>query len=70
MLAIERELARVRGDIESMTAQLTTMERQAAMATLTIELVEPKPIVRPDQRDRLGLRRRAHDRHPGDGRTS
>lgn len=47
MLSIERELTRVRGDIESMTAQLATMERQAAMATLTIELVEPKPIVRP-----------------------
>ncbi len=47
LLAIERELARVRGDIESMTAQLASLERQAAMATLTIELVEPKPIVRP-----------------------
>lgn len=47
MLSIERELARVRGDIESMTAQLDTMERQAAMATLTLELVEPQPIVRP-----------------------
>ncbi len=47
MLSIERELTRVRGDIESMTAQLASLERQAAMATLTIELVEPKPIVRP-----------------------
>jgi hypothetical protein len=47
MLSIERELTRVRGDIESMTAQLATMERQAAMATLTIELVEPRPIVHP-----------------------
>jgi hypothetical protein len=47
MLAVERELGRVRGEIESMTAQLTTLERQAAMATLTIELVEPQPIVRP-----------------------
>jgi hypothetical protein len=47
MLSIERELARVRGDIESMTAQLASLERQAAMATLTIELVEPKPLVRP-----------------------
>lgn len=47
MLSIERELARVRGDIESMTAELATLERQAAMATLTVELVEPKPLVRP-----------------------
>lgn len=47
MLSIERELTRVRGDIESMTAQLAVLERQAAMATLTVELVEPQAIVRP-----------------------
>lgn len=48
MLSIERELARVRGDIESLDAQVKYLERQAAMATVTIELVEPKPLVRPD----------------------
>ena len=48
MLSIERELARVRGDIESLDAQIKYFERQAAMATVTIELTEPKPIVRPD----------------------
>ncbi|MDO8880719.1 MAG: DUF4349 domain-containing protein [Coriobacteriia bacterium] len=48
MLSIERELARVRGDIESLDAQVTYLERQAAMATVTIELTEPQPIVRPD----------------------
>jgi hypothetical protein len=47
MLSVEHELARVRADIESMTAQLATLERQAAMSTLVIELVEPQPIVRP-----------------------
>lgn len=47
MLSIERELARVRGDIESLDAQVKYLERQAAMATVTIELVEPKPLVRP-----------------------
>jgi hypothetical protein len=47
MLSIERELARVRADIESMTAQLAVMERQAAMATLTVELVEPAAITAP-----------------------
>lgn len=47
MLAIERELTRVRGDIESMAAQLKTIERQAAMATLTIEIVQPLAVVRP-----------------------
>lgn len=47
MLAIEQELGRVRGEIESMQAQIAYLERQAAMATVTIELVEPKAVVRP-----------------------
>ncbi len=47
MLEVERELSRVRGDIESMQAQLTYLERQAAMATLTISLSEPGPVVSP-----------------------
>lgn len=48
MLQVEQELARVRGEIESMAAQVAYLERQAAMATLTIELAEPKPLVRPE----------------------
>ncbi|NLE97574.1 MAG: DUF4349 domain-containing protein [Propionibacterium sp.] len=48
MLAIEKELGRVRGDIESLDAQVTFLERQAAMATVTVELVEPREVVRPD----------------------
>jgi hypothetical protein len=47
MLAVEQELTRVQGDIESMQAQVTYLERQAAMATVTLELTEPKAIVRP-----------------------
>ena len=47
MLEVERELARVRGEIESMQAQLTYLERQAAMATLTLTLSEPGPVVSP-----------------------
>jgi hypothetical protein len=47
MLAIEQELTRVQGDIESMQAQIAYLERQAAMATVTIELTEPTPIVSP-----------------------
>jgi hypothetical protein len=47
MLQIEKELSRVRGEIESMAAQVAYLERQAAMATVTIELSEPKPLVRP-----------------------
>jgi hypothetical protein len=44
LLEVERELARVRGDIESMDAQLTYLERQAARATLTVALSEPGPV--------------------------
>ena len=47
MLAIETELSRVRGEIESMQAQLTYLERQAALATLTLSLSEPGALVSP-----------------------
>lgn len=47
MLAIEQELTRVQGDIESMQAQIAYLEKQAAMATVTLELKEPTPIVSP-----------------------
>lgn len=47
MLAVERELSRVRGEIESLDAQVSYLERQAAMATVTIELTEPSSIVSP-----------------------
>jgi hypothetical protein len=51
MLLVEQELVRVRGEIESLTAQIAYLERQAAMATVTIELSEPAPVVRPDGPD-------------------
>jgi len=47
LLEVERELARVRGEIESLQAQITYLERQAAMATLSIALTEPGPVVSP-----------------------
>lgn len=47
MLAVETELGRVRGEIESLDAQVTYLERQAAMATITVELIEPRDVVRP-----------------------
>lgn len=47
MLAIESELNRVRQEIESLDAQVKFLERQAAMATVTLELTEPRPVVRP-----------------------
>lgn len=47
MLAIEQELARVRGEIESLQAQIAYLERQAARATLTLTLTEPGALVSP-----------------------
>lgn len=47
MLAVERELSRVQGEIESLKAQIAFLERQAAMATVTLELTEPPAIVQP-----------------------
>jgi hypothetical protein len=48
MIKIEQELSRVRGEIEGLDAQVKYLERQAAMATVTIEFTEEKPVVRPD----------------------
>jgi hypothetical protein len=47
MLDIERELTRIRGDIESMQAQVDYLERQAAMATFTLSLAQPGALIRP-----------------------
>lgn len=47
LLAIEQELTRVQGEIESMQAQISYLENQAALATVTIELKEPTPVVSP-----------------------
>lgn len=51
MLAIESELNRVRQEVESLDAQVEFLERQAAMATVTIEFTEARPVVRPDGDD-------------------
>lgn len=47
LLQVERELSRVRGEIESMQAQLTYLQRQSAKATLTVTMSEPGPVVSP-----------------------
>lgn len=47
MLAVEQELTRVQGEIESMKAQIDYLDRQAARATVTLELTEPAAIGRP-----------------------
>ncbi|MBE0475985.1 MAG: DUF4349 domain-containing protein [Coriobacteriia bacterium] len=47
MLAVERELARVRGEAEAMQARIDHLERQAALSAVTVELVGPERIVQP-----------------------
>ena len=51
MLAVEVELNRVRQEVESLDAQVKYLERQAAMATVTIELTEERDVVSPDGDD-------------------
>lgn len=47
MIAIEQQLARVRGDIESLQGQVDFLEQRAALATLTLQLSEPGSVVSP-----------------------
>ncbi|HET6351912.1 MAG TPA: DUF4349 domain-containing protein [Coriobacteriia bacterium] len=47
LLQVESELSRVRGDIESMQAQLDYLSKQVSLATLTLNLSEPGAVVRP-----------------------
>ena len=47
MLEIERELSRVRGEIEAMQAQIAYLDQQAAMATLTMAFAAPGALVQP-----------------------
>lgn len=51
MLLVQAELSRVRGEIESLQAQLDYLDRQIAYATLSVELVKPAPVVRPSGTD-------------------
>ncbi len=47
MLSIERELSRVRGEIEAMQAQQRYLADQVEMATLTVNMSQPGPVVTP-----------------------
>lgn len=47
MLAIESQLSRVQGEIESLQAQITYLKNQVAMATLTVDLSEPGAVISP-----------------------
>ncbi len=51
MLLVETELSRVRGEIESLQSQLAYLNDQISYGTLTVELVRPEPIVRPEGTD-------------------
>ena len=42
ILTIERELSRVRSDIERLQGQLNFLERRVALATITVSLFEPR----------------------------
>ena len=42
ILAIERELFRVRGEIERFQGQLNFLERRVALATITVSLFSPR----------------------------
>ena len=41
LLTVEREIERVRGEIESLQGQLTYIERNVAMSVITVHLTEP-----------------------------
>ncbi|MEW6770534.1 MAG: DUF4349 domain-containing protein [Bacillota bacterium] len=47
MLKVEEQLVRIRGEIESLQAQVEYLEKSAAMATITLELSEPASVAMP-----------------------
>ncbi|MEW6172250.1 MAG: DUF4349 domain-containing protein [Bacillota bacterium] len=47
MLKVEEQLTRIRGEIESLQAQVDYLERSASMATITLELFEPASVATP-----------------------
>ncbi|MDI6799330.1 MAG: DUF4349 domain-containing protein [Actinomycetota bacterium] len=47
MVKIEEALTRVRGEIESIKGQLDYLDRNIAMATITLDLTEPRSITQP-----------------------
>lgn len=45
ILAVENELSRVRGEIEQATGRIQYLKNQVALATITVQLSEPTPMV-------------------------
>jgi hypothetical protein len=52
LLEVEREVARVRGEIESLEGRKRLWDSQVSLSTLTVELREPRPAI---GRDRGGI---------------
>ena len=48
LLDIEREIARVRGEIDSMEGRKRVWDNQVALSTLTVALHEPRPVISGD----------------------
>lgn len=46
VLAVEKELERVRGEIESLTGRLNYLDDRVDLSTITIRVTEPRPITR------------------------
>lgn len=46
VLAVEKELERVRGEIESLTGRLNYLDDRVEFSTITIRVTEPRPITR------------------------
>ncbi len=44
VLEVERELERVRGDIESLTGRMNYLNQSVEMSTITVNVMEPAPI--------------------------
>jgi len=51
ILQIERELGRVRGEIESLQGQINYLERSVAMSLITVNLITPPPPFTPPGMD-------------------
>ncbi|MCZ7399404.1 MAG: DUF4349 domain-containing protein [Candidatus Methanoperedens sp.] len=44
VLEVERELERVRGEIESLTGRMNYLNQSVEMSTITVNVMEPAPI--------------------------
>jgi hypothetical protein len=51
ILNVEKELERVRGEIESLQGQINYLERSVAMSVITVRLIEPLPPFTPPGMD-------------------